>query len=58
VSAGLAWRIPENVEASDIETVNVDTVVPETELSGSEVVAGTNVMPVGVGSGGGTTANT
>jgi hypothetical protein len=58
VSAGLAWRVPENGDLSDIETVKVATVVPENELSGSEVVAGSSVMPVGMGGGGGSTANT
>jgi len=58
VSAGLALRVPEKAESSDIETLNVATVVPETVLSGSEVVAETNVMPVGVGGGGGSAANT
>jgi hypothetical protein len=51
--AGLAPSVPENAEPSDIDTEKVATVVPEGVLSGRDVVAVTNVMPVGVGRDGG-----
>ena len=50
VLAGLAARVPANVEPSDMETKKVATVVPVGELSGSEAAVVTNVIPVGVGS--------
>ena len=49
VLAGLAARVPANVEPSDMETKKVATVVPVGELSGSEAAVVTNVIPVGVG---------
>ena len=53
VPAGLAPRVPANVEPSDMDTEKVATVVPAGELSGRDVVVVTNVMPVGVGRDGG-----
>jgi hypothetical protein len=53
VPAGLAPRVPENREPSDMDTEKVATVVPAGELSGRDVVVVTNVMPVGVGRDGG-----
>jgi len=58
ISFGLAAKAPENAEPSDIDTVKVATVVPETELSGSEAAVGTKVMPVGFGRSGGSPATT
>ena len=49
VPAGLAPRVPENGEPSDMDTEKVATVVPAGELSGRDVVVVTKVMPVGVG---------
>jgi len=49
VPAGLAPKVPENVEPSDMDTEKVATVVPAGELSGRDVVVVRNVMPVGVG---------
>ena len=49
VLAGLAPRVPENGEPSDMDTEKVATVVPAGELSGRDVVVVTNVMPIGVG---------
>ena len=53
VPTGLAPKVPENAEPSDMDTKKVATVVPAGELSGSDVVVVTNVMPVGVGRDGG-----
>src|SRR5262249_61584410 len=52
ISVGLAAKVPENAEPSDIDTENVATVVPDTELSGKEAAAGLNAIPVGLGGGG------
>jgi hypothetical protein len=49
VLLGLAAKVPANEEPSDIDTEKVATVVPAGELSGSDVVVVTKVMPVGVG---------
>jgi hypothetical protein len=49
VPAGLAPRVPANGEPSDMDTEKVAIVVPADELSSSDVVVVTNVMPVGVG---------
>jgi hypothetical protein len=53
VPTGLAPRVPANDEPSDMDTEKEATVVPAGELSGSDVVVVTNVMPVGVGRDGG-----
>ena len=55
--AGLALRVPENAEPSDIDTEKTATLVPETELSGKDAVVEIKVMLVGVG-GSGSTATT
>jgi hypothetical protein len=57
-SVGLAAKVPENGEPSDIDTERVAAVVPDSELSGTEAVAGVNVIPVGVGGGGGSAGPT
>ena len=49
VPAGLAPKVPENGEPSDIDTEKVATVVPAGELSGRDADVVRNVMPVGVG---------
>ena len=58
VLAGLAPRVPENGEPSEVDTEKVATVVPATALSLRDVVTGLNLMPVGTGRGGGSTAVT
>ena len=57
VLAGLAVRVPENGEPSEVDTEKVATVVPATALSLSDVFTG-NLIPVGTGPGGGSTAVT
>ena len=44
VLAGLAARVPENADPSDIATEKEATVVPETELSGKDATADLNVI--------------
>jgi len=58
VLAGLAARVPENGEPSEVETEKVATKVPATALSLSDVFTGLNLIPVGTGPGGGSTAVT
>ena len=47
VPAGLAPRVPENDEPSDIETATAATVVPAAALSGRDVALGVKVTLVG-----------
>jgi hypothetical protein len=58
VLAGLASRVPENGEPSEVDMEKVATTVPAAALSLSDVFAGLNLIPVDTGPGGGLTATT
>jgi hypothetical protein len=49
VLAGLALRVPEYPDPSDIDTEVAATVVPAAASSARDAVVGLNVIPVGVG---------
>ena len=55
VLAGLGAKAPENGEPSEVDTEKVANMVPTTALSISDVVTGLNLIPVGTGTGGGST---
>ncbi len=49
VPAGLAPRVPENAEPSDIDTATAATVVPAGALFGRDAALGVKVTLVGTG---------